>query len=271
MTYPIILPAIVIDASNNAIRMKENSTLGGTGLDTVEIVPDVYTLPDLLDAVVVALNSHANVTNANTYSVSFAADSNPANKSAIISFSKSGGSSTFQLLWADALTTFDPALIGFSANTLDDVNAKTNTLSPSGLWVSPAIVEEKERKDQQDAWVTRSPAGVVVGGTRGENMDVLRFGVRWVDARRAHHAYNTTDPDAAFSRVLAKLKTGRAFELHFVDLSAGQVANPVSSGTLYGTAWHVSDDAVDDDFDPERHSPAVALYAWALTFWGYVA
>lgn len=273
--YPVILPAIVIDDSNDAIVMKE-----GAITEIVRIAHRTYFLSgdeevdDLMTAFVAAADSHSNAVNPNTYSKSGSfLDGNPANKSGGITINKVSGTSTFQFLFSHADTTFDAALLGFdpTVDTADSTGQKTGTLSPSGWWVSPEVVAEIEPETEYDAWSTRTQSGLIYSGSRGEPFKVLRLGVDFVVGERTHEDLNEADPDASFSAVMKRLRSARYFELHLVDHAGGTLVAFMDSSTEHGSGWHLSQETLEDGFHPDRRSPAVDLYSWALRLWGRVA
>ena len=267
MTYPAMLAAVVIDSTNKNIRMKEGATTA-----TVSLVEGTYFLrgdgaaDDLLVIIDDALTSHAGT---NTYTVAIVWSVSPAAPHGVITITQSGGA-TFQLLWADALTTFDQALLGFTdANTADSTAAKTGTLSPSCVWVSPEIYVEAEEDEEDDAYVQRARSGVVRGGARGGPYETLRLSFQLVEERRVKAARIAADVARAFDRFRRQLVRGRQFELHFGTISSGTTLAALSSSTERGAGWHLSPDSVDG-FRAERLRPGLPLYAWSLELWAHV-
>lgn len=261
--HVVFLRAIVIDATNKAIRMKEGATTS-----TVTLVEGTYYLrgdgaaDDLLKIVDDALTSHVG---ANTYVVSVAWSADPAAGAAVVTITQSGGA-TFQLLWADVLTTFDPAWLGFAdANTADSTAAKASTLSPSAVWVADGPFRELEPVDRRQGYARRARSGRVRRGKTGETNKDRRLGLSFVCAERTHEKNIAADPDRAFNRFLDRWTAGSPAELHLAT-ATGFVLGALSSSTEHGAGWHVGGEG-DEDFDPQRHSAAAALYSWDLDLW----
>ncbi len=267
--YAALLGLVTIDSSKLAIRMKENATTA-----TVSIVAGAYTLrgdgaaDDLCLAIKTALDSHSNATTPNTYSVTLACSVDPASPTATITISRLTGSSTFQFLWADALTTFPVALIGVAAvNTADDATDKVSTLSPSALWISPDVMTSYEPGEEYDATASRAKPGTVGGLLLGVAHDVRRPVFRFQDSRRVLDWDNTTDPNAAFSSFLERHGDGKAMEFHEVGLLSGSTLRPLTSSTIIGSSWNFAEETVTE-FTPERISPGLALYSFDVKLLG---
>ena len=271
MTYPVILPVIVIDSTNKAIRMTENATTS-----TINLVEGSYFLrgdgsaDDLLLALKTALDSHPNVTTPNTYTVTIARSINSAAVSGAVTVTRATGSSSWGVLWADALTTFDQALLGFVANDTVNASPKVSTVSPSGQWVSNEIIKRRDPRTEVDVKQVRTRSGAVGGGRRGGPYSVRLVQFEYVNEKRTDAMLNTTDPTAAFSSVFALLSTLRRFELHFATLATSPALAALSSTTRQGTAWHL-DEASAEEFEPRKLSAGTPLYSWGLRLLGYVA
>jgi hypothetical protein len=264
MTYPVFLQAVVIDSTNKAIRFKE-----GASTVTVSLTEGTYYLrgdgvtDDLLKAIKDAIDG-AGATNTYTLAVAWSAD--PSAVPAVVTITQSGGA-TFQFLWADALTTFDEGLIGFTnVNTADNTTAKTSTLSPSAVWVGDGPHKEHEPIDRPIGFAKRSRAGKVRRGKTGTTRKDRRFAVSFVSAVRTHEQFNTTDPERCFNRFLDRWRAGKPVEFHLADITAGFALGALSSTTEQGATYQLGGDG-DDEFEPRRQSNAVQLYSWTLELW----
>ena len=270
-TYAALLGAITIDASNKAIRFKE-----GLVTQTVSLVEGVYfargdgAADDLHLAAKTALETNTNAVGPNTYTVSHALSINPAAPAAVTSIARATGSSTFQILWADALTTFKPAWLGFTAvDTAEDALTKVSSRSPSSMWISSDIPESYEPADEYDVSVRRARSGRVRALRRGGTYDVRTVLFRFIDSRRALSSANTADPDATFSRFLRLNGDGKHFEFHGQTVS-GTTLGALSSSTRIGTAWHF-DEETASGFAPDRVERGLALYDFDVGLMGYVS
>ena len=265
--YAALLGAITIDTGNLAIRFKEDVTTS-----TVNLVAGTYFLrgdgsaADFCLALKTALETHAG---ANTYTVALACSVDPSAVAGTVTITRATGSNTFQILWADALTTFDESLIGFAnSNTADDATAKTSTMSPAALWVSPDVPVFYEPEFEYDVTVNRARSGKVRALRQGGPYDRRRVRFDFLDSRRVLEPDNTSDVDATFSQFLERNGDGKRFEFHVTTVS-GFVLGALSSSTLIGTAWHF-DEETSATFAPERLQPGLSLYGFDLGLLGYV-
>lgn len=266
MSYPVLLGGVVITASNKSIRFKE-----GLVTETVNLVEGTYCLTgdggtdDLLEAVLTALATNTNAVNPNTYSATGSYVSvDPATASASITIAKATGSSTFQILWADAATTFDPALLGFAeTNTADNTSAKTSTLSPTALWVSPDPHRELEPQTSKVVSVKRSLSGRVRGLERSSSMRSWRLGLGFVRDTRVLSVRNTSDPAATFEAFLDRYGAGSSMELHDVDTNGTTTALISFDAAEYVDTVCFSQETIER-FEPRRIAPGTPLYAFDL-------
>lgn len=261
--HPIFLRAIVVDSTNKNIRMKEGATTA-----TVSLVEGTYYLrgdgaaDDLLKIVDDALTSHAGT---NTYVVAVTWSADPDAVSAVVTITQTGGA-TFQLLFADALTTFLPGWIGFPAtNTADSTAAKSSTLSPSSTWVADGPYRELLPMDRPLGYAKRARSGRVRRGSTGETRKDRLLGLSFVVAARTHEMHIAADPDRAFNRFLDSWRAGSPAEFHLAT-ATGFVLGALSSSTEQGSGWHIGGEG-DDEFAPPRLNPATGLYAWDLELW----
>lgn len=290
MTYPVILPAIVLEPTT-VIRHTENATTSNltvidpaTGValatsKTFYLRGDDAT-DDLCRVIRQTLNSNANATNPNTYTCTISRNIDGSALPSTVTISATGGSN-FSVDWANAATTFDERLLGFRNVATTSGTSATGDVSPTGQWVANDIYELFEEEDEVEAFVERARSGVVIGGRRGGPYDVRRLALRFqAEQRSVVKAVPTissvVDTGRAFATCWARLCTGRPFELHFATISAGTTLAALSSSTRQpcfngtGTAWHLDADTVEGGFRPERLAPGVGLYAWALRMLGNV-
>lgn len=267
--YAILLPAIVLDSTNNGIRMTENASTA-----TASIAAGTYFLrgdgaaDDLLKVIDTAIEAATG--SANTYTETLALSANAAAVSGSVTFTRASGADTFRFSWADVLTTFDEGLIGFTdANTALDSSAKVGTLSPSGMWVAPEIYKSFEPSEEYEGAVSRARSGKVRSVRRGGPYEVRRFEMESVDSRRLWDFDNTSDPTACLNRWLEAWGDGTRFEFHAVSASSWPVLGAMSSSTLVGT-YHLDVDAMRS-FAPERVDPGLSLYDFSMRFLKYVA
>lgn len=270
-THPILLSAVVIDSTNGGLRITEGANTSVTSIPagTYYLRGDPAQSDDLLLAIKTALETNtAPRVSTNTYTVAVAWSADPSARGAVVTVTRATGTDSFGVLWADALTTFDQALVGFVDSDTVDASAKSSTVSPSSVWVGDGPYREFEAIDRHVGYAKRSRSGVVRRGLTGETRKDRRFSVEFVCAARTHEKDSTTDVDRAFSRFLDRWLTGRPAELHLTTVS-GFVLAALSASTEHGAGWHVGVDG-DDEWEPRRHSAAAALYAWSLDLWEHV-
>jgi len=272
MSYPILLRAIVIDSTNKAIRFKEGATTA-----TLSLAEGTYylrgdgTADDLLKALKDTIDA-AGATNTYTVAVAWSAD--PDGVSATITVTQTGGA-TFQFLWGDALTKFDPTLLGFArTNTADNTSAKTSTWSPSAAWVSDGVYKDLEPVDRPVGYAKRARSGRVRRGKTGTTRKDRTLTLSFVDGSRTHERYADTvssvvDSNRCFNVFLDSWRSGQPAELHLTPITSGFTLGALSSSTEHGAGWQVGGEG-DDEFAPARESNAVALYRWTLDLWAEV-
>lgn len=265
--YAVLLGVVVINATNKAIRMAEDATTA-----TVNIAEGTYFVrgnagdSDLLAAIKAALES---ISGANTYDVTIELDASHENPTATVTISRATGSNSYSILWADALTTFDPALIGFAeTNSAHDATDKVSTLSPSALWVSSNVVNRLEPVPVYQRSMEVSRGNVARAVERSYRRD--RFWEQTlIHAARMHEEYNVDDPTATLGAFLARHSDGKRFEFHEANLATGTVLEALTatqfvsgdddSGTRVGT-FIFSDDFYRDGFtERDRGAPMYAF------------
>lgn len=252
--YPALLGAVVIDATNNTVRVTENGVS-----ENLTIPVGVYFVrgnngsDDLVAAFSDMLQSHSggNVYNYGRHGVS--GDPTifqllPSDPSINLSFF--ADVHQFSILFANAATTFDASLLGFEqVDIASGVDLEIpSTLSSSAIWIGNDIVRSFE---PVPSWA-RERSRALSNKVRAVN---LRDDVRdrlWVqeniEERRFNEEAIAADPDRAFSSFLRRHVSGLRFELHDVELTDATL------GRSEYTAGFTLDDTYvfDDDFFPQE-------------------
>lgn len=235
--FPCLLGVVVIDSTNNSIKMTENATTAN-----VTIASGSYFLrgdgasDDLCKAIKTALDSNANITSPNTYTVAITRDMSPSNPTATVTISATGGSS-FKLFWSDTVnTTFDPALIGVArTDTALDTSAKSGLLSPSCLWTGNDIYRSLEPIPYYRRGLSRAISGKIRAVKRsGEIRDRL-WVQEYIEERRMNQEAITADTTRALNLFVSRHADGKRFEFHDGAISSGTTLGALSSTTLVGT------------------------------------
>lgn len=285
MSYPVILPAVVLEPTTTIYMTEvtpQTLTIIDPALGTALTTSKTFYLrgdgsnDDLLRAIKLTLDSHAS---ANTYSVTIARSMDGAALPGVVTISRLTGPNNFSIDWFASLTTFDERLLGFRNITTSSGTSATGDMSPTAQWVSNEIIEEFEPEDEVDGFVQRARSGLVIGGLRGGPYDVRRMSMRFLTAERTNASSAPTisgvrDTGRSLSTMWATLATGKRFELHFPDVSAGVALGALSSATRQapnnsnGTTWHIDSDTVEGGFRPERLSPGVPLYSARMRLLG---
>lgn len=270
-TYPVFSGRIAITSANNVIKFSEDgSALTCTLTAGTYFLRNSSTTTDA-DNFLYHLKTQLEATGANTYTITIALSISAGSPSATITVTRASGSVTFALLFANAATTFDPAILGFAASdTADDANAKASTLSPSCLWVGPDVLEQSDPDYENDATISRAMGGQVRGFKRGGPYDVRDLSFAFIDPKRAIASAIAADPDRAWSEWWSLHSDGRRFEYHEAAISSGSTLAALSASTKVGTAWHLDEDSVKA-MRPRRLQPGLELYGWPARLLGYVA
>lgn len=257
MTYPVLCGAIVITTANRGVRVKEGATTATTNLATgTYYLRGDGAAGDFCAALKTALE--AATASVNTYTVTVSRNIDVASAHTTITITRASGADTFQILWADALTTFDETLLGFTANTVDDGNPKTSTQACAACWVSTDILRELEPFGERIASVPRRANGGVVGVSRSSHMTSWAIGFAFVaEARMLKRRALAVDGDT-LEGFVERFGAGAAFEAHETALSSGTTLAALSSSTLVAV-MHWSEETVTG-FRPRRIGPGVPLY-----------
>lgn len=291
MTYPVILPAIVLEpttvirhteaATTNNLTVIDPATGSALATSKTFYLRGDDATDDLCRVIRQTLDSNLNGLTPNTYTCSISRNIDGAALPSTVTIARASGGSVFSIDWANAATTFDERLLGFRNVATASGTTTSGDVSPTGQWVANDVYEFFEEEAEVQAFVERSRSGVVIGGRRGGPYDVRRLALRFqTEERTAAKAVPTissvVDSGRAFANCWARLCTGRPFELHFATISSGTTLSGLSSSTRQGcffgagTSWHLDADTVEQGFRPERLAPGVGLYAWQLRMLGNV-
>jgi len=269
MSYPVMLGAVVLTSSNNVLRFTE----GALATANATIAPNTYYLRgdgaagDLCLAVKNAMEA-ANAGSANTYTVTVAWSIDPAIAGARITITRATGADNFGVLWADAATTFDETLLGFSANDAVNATAKTSTKSCAATWVCNDVAREIEPFSERVVAVPRAVSGRVQGVTRSARMQSWRLGLAFVDERRTFVEHALAGPQDTLEGFLERFGAGASLELHEAQVSSGTTLAALSSSTLVDVV-HFSEETLTT-YEPTRLGPGVPLYSLDLRLHGKV-
>jgi hypothetical protein len=254
--YPVMLGAVVIDSTNNVIRLKEgaSATVSATVLAGTYFLRGDGTSDDLLLAIKAALDLAGA-----TYTPTITRSVDSAVRSGIVVVT---GSTSFQLMFADGLNTFDETLLGFAAgvNTTAGLTS-TSTLSPAAMWVAPEVNRDLEPVIEKQVAVRRAANGKVRGVQRSSKMTSYRLAFSFVQEKRMLSTRNTTDSNASLEAFMDRFGANARFELHDVDVSSGATLVALTSSTLVSQV-HFSEDTLTR-FEPMRAAPGTPLYSWS--------
>jgi len=263
VTHPAFLAKVVIAAGvNDVIIIRE-----GGGDITCTLTPDTYTLKgdgaadDLLKAVTDALTAGGALTYAGTLLV----DVLTGERCGYVQLTAGG---SFDLRWAATSTTFDQALLGFTAANTGSAATHNSTLNPSCLWVSNDHTREIEPFSSRDAVVNRTLDGSAYGLARSALMQSWRIGLAFVHEERMSSARALASDEAnTLEAFIEQWGVGGAFVLHEANATSGLLT--LSSSTVVG-AMHFSEETVTS-FAPVRLGPGVPLYSIDLVTHSEVA
>lgn len=253
-----MLGAIVLTSANNVIRFTEGASTGNAA-----IVAGTYYLRgdgaagDLLPALVTALQG-ANAS-ANTYSAAVAWSIDPTQPGAKITITCTGGADNFGALWANAATTFDERLLGFTVNDTINATAKTSTQSCAAAWVCNDVAREIEPFSERVVSVPRAVSGRVQGVTRSARMQSWRLGLAFIAEARTYVENALAGAQDTLEGFLERFGAGASLELHEAQVSAGTTLAALSASTLVDVC-HFSEDTLSR-FEPTRLGPGVPLYS----------
>lgn len=257
-----MLGAVVLTSANNVLRFTE-----GASTQLATITPGTYYLRgdgaagDLCLALKTALEA-APTGSLNTYTVTVAWSIDPAVAGAVITITRATGADNFGVLWADALSTFDEALLGFSANDTVNASAKTSTKSCAAVWVCNDVAREIEPVSERVVAVPRAVSGRVQGVTRSARMQSWRLGLAFVAEGRMLAESALAGAQDTLEGFMERFGAGASLELHEAQVSTGTTLAALSTSTLVDVV-HFSEDALSR-FEPSRLGPGVPLYSLDL-------
>jgi hypothetical protein len=268
--FPCLLGLIVIDSTNDALRVTENAVD-----ETKTIAHGNYYLrgdgssDDICKAFTDAVQSHSGT---NTYSFTCLFNTDPAVANISFTLDRATGTHTFGVKFANAATTFDATILGFPQTDQTPATQQASTKSSSALWIGNDIVRAFEPTGSWERNSSRALTGKTLSvSRRTEQRDIL-----WVQENIHEKRFNeesiTTDPYRALNRFLQRHAGGRRFEWNDLtanfDASAGQAdeagLTPIDEYTF------------DDDFYPKGASlgerlDGAPLYSFSGHLRPYVA
>jgi hypothetical protein len=194
----------------------------------------------------------------NTYDVTVARSIDPASAHTRMTITRSTGTDTFGLV-VDGSQTFDMALIGFPASTLNDALPKVSPVACAACWGGNDVAREIEPLSERVVSVPRAVSGRVQGVTRSARMLSWRLGLAFVDERRMLVDRGLTGAADTLEGFMERFGAGALLELHEQPLATGTTLSALSASTFVD-AVHFSEDALSR-FEPTRLGPGVPLYS----------
>jgi hypothetical protein len=256
--YPIIRRPIIITTANRGIRVIEGATQA-----TRNIAEGTYWLrgdgsPNcLLTRIQTALNTGS----PNTYTVNLSLYSvTPGDVTAAIVITRTVGTATFGLLWANALTTFDESLIGFpNTDTANDAAAKASTLSPSALWVGDGTLALDQPSPLRRVFGGEpSNGGRIYAGALSVELKRRVWRIDKATRTRVLEEAVPSDPNASYERMWRRISGGELVELGTLD-AISFAATPIAGQWIAGEETRQA-----AAFDSWRESSAIPLYSWEM-------
>lgn len=258
MSYPVFLGAVVVvTGSNDVIRWIENATTfsatlaAGTYFLRGDGVAD-----DLCLAIKTAIESGAS---ANTYSVTVARSLTPSASNTLITITRLTGADTFGLV--STASTFDLALIGFTASTANNATAKTSTRACAASWASNDAYQRLKPFSSTPAVVSKVASGRVSGVTRGSRQQSWRVALGFVHESRCNVVDGLTTAADTLEGFIERFGAGALVEMHETT-NTGAVVDAVTASTLKARC-HFSEESINE-WDPQQIGDAVPLYDVAL-------
>lgn len=194
----------------------------------------------------------------NTYDVTMSRNIDPASPHSRMTITRSAGTSTFGLV-VDGSQTFDMSLIGFSASTLNDANAKTSPFACAANWVSNDIPREIESFSERVIAVPRAVSGRVQGVTRSSRMQSWRLGLAFVDRRRMLIEEALDGAQDTLEGFLERFGATASIEMWLAPLLSGTTLQGLQSSNLVDVV-QASEETLSR-FEPQRLGPGVPLYS----------
>jgi hypothetical protein len=125
--------------------------------------------------------------------------------------------------------------------------------------------------DEADGFAVRANSGRVRDGLFGGPYDVATMAFEMVDGRRCHSQHTPTDPNRAFSELWRRWISGRACEIHELNLGTYPALGAASAATLFDSRrFHVAEGS-RDRFNRRRKDRATSLWSFELKLLGRVS
>lgn len=194
----------------------------------------------------------------NTYDVTMSRNIDPGLPHSQMTITRSAGTSTFGLV-VDGSQTFDMSLIGFSASTLNDANAKTSPVACAANWVGNDIPREIESFSERVVAVPRAVSGRVQGVTRSSRMQSWRLGLAFVDRRRMLIEEALDGAQDTLEGFLERFGATASIEMWLAPILSGTTLQGLQSSTLVDVV-QASEETLSR-FEPQRLGPGVPLYS----------
>lgn len=244
--YPVLCAAVVIDATNNAIRFVDS-----VGAFTATLSPGTYFLTgnggadDLLQAVADAFTTGSpagDVMDGNSYVPDITTIAASLNGAVILGTDNS----PFSVLWTDPLTTFPFDSLGHLAADLTGGNDYANFTTPSAVWVanqiSTGIYDNDVEQDVAEHVTSQGQAHVFAQGD-ARILRRHRFDFIHVSKTRGLAQLTPGSAPQLFADFWAQyLRSGRRFYLFGVSVDTGTLLQSVPASdpellyTLTGTS-----------------------------------
>lgn len=265
-SYPLIRRAVVITSANNGIRFREGATTSTKTVAAGTYYVGVGGASDLLTAVKTALEVGAS---ANTYTVSLTP--NPRTPPIVATaanatggITRATGSDDFQLLGADALTTFPLHVLGLPAtNTTLGSTPIASSLSSSAWWVSNDVLAVDEPVEDGDVYgEDPTRGGVILPGAHSDGWVRHRWAVQYVRRDRTWIEEIPADPDRTWQAFWRRIRTGTVCRIERIDVDT-------LTATAIGSEW-VADVITRRAIGAVRRSAGTPLYSWDMVFNAWV-
>ena len=259
--HVVLLGAITIDSTNNALVVKEGATT-----TTLTIASGTYylrgdgTSGDFAVALKTVLESHGG---SNTYTITVIHRSDDAQAHASVVVTRATGSNDFSLLFANASTTFRGEDIGFEqTDTTHDAFGKTGTITPRTVWVSGQVRTSSTPRFRTRFVSRRSWAGRPHGVRRGA---MVQDRVVVVEYQSAGRTLTESEPvtGTSFQSWLDVCGDGRQIEMHESDITSEPIVDALGTSTRIGSTWTLAQSIVED-WEPTRFQPGIPIYSWSI-------
>lgn len=195
----------------------------------------------------------------NTYDVTVSRNISPSSPHTRTTITRITGSDAFGVLWADALTTFDERLLGFSGSDVVSSTPKQSVHACAANWVGNDVPREMEPVSERIVSVPRAASGRVQGVSRSARMQSWRMGLAFVDERRMLVDRALSVPGDTLEGFLERFGANAALEAWEAFIDTGTGLLPLSLAHLW-SVMHFAEDTLSG-FSPTRLGPGVPLYS----------